>query len=88
MVKPVYNEKVMARGDRSAPVRPGDVLADKYRVERILGSGGILAKHLDLGAPVAIKCLLPEVLDDETSSPASRARHARCSGSAASTSRV
>ncbi|MDB4994011.1 MAG: Serine/threonine-protein kinase pkn3 [Myxococcaceae bacterium] len=69
MVKPVYNETVMPRGDRSAPVRPGDVLADKYRVERILGSGGmgvvVLAKHLDLGAPVAIKFLLPEVLDDD-----------------------
>jgi serine/threonine protein kinase len=59
----------MARAERSAPVQRGEVLAGKYRVERILGAGGmgvvVLAKHLDLGAPVAIKFLLPEVLGDE-----------------------
>jgi serine/threonine-protein kinase len=59
----------MARAERTAPVRPGDVLADKYRVERILGAGGmgvvVLAKHLELGAPVAIKFLLPELIEDE-----------------------
>src|SRR5215472_7234192 len=45
------------------PVRPGDVLAGKYRVERVLGSGGmgvvVAATHLQLGTQVAIKFLLP-----------------------------
>jgi eukaryotic-like serine/threonine-protein kinase len=45
-------------------VVPGDVLAGKYRVERVLGVGGmgavVLARHLDLDEPVAIKLLLPQ----------------------------
>ncbi|HVJ91976.1 MAG TPA: serine/threonine-protein kinase, partial [Labilithrix sp.] len=47
-------------------VRPGDVLADKYCVERILGAGGmgvvVAARNLALGKPVAIKMLLPSML--------------------------
>jgi serine/threonine-protein kinase len=42
-------------------VRPGDVLADKYRVERLLGSGGmgyvVAARHLQLDQLVAMKFL-------------------------------
>ena len=48
----------------TAPVKPGDVLAGKYRVERVLGAGGVgvvvAAMHLQLGQPVAIKLLLAE----------------------------
>src|SRR5580765_8507650 len=43
--------------------RPGDVLAGKYRIERILGLGGmgvvVAATHLELDEQVAIKFLLP-----------------------------
>src|SRR4051794_11659068 len=49
----------------SAPVNVGEVLAGKYQVERILGTGGmgvvVAAKHLQLGEHVAIKFLLPHV---------------------------
>jgi serine/threonine protein kinase len=47
-----------------ASVRPGDVLAGKYRVERVLGAGGmgvvVGAHHLHLDEKVALKFLLPE----------------------------
>jgi serine/threonine protein kinase len=49
-------------------MRRGDILDGKYRVDRVLGSGGmgvvIAAHHLGLDQKVAIKLLLPEVLDD------------------------
>jgi serine/threonine-protein kinase len=45
-------------------VRPGDVLAGKYRVERVLGSGGmgyvVAARHLQLDQLVAMKFLRRE----------------------------
>lgn len=47
----------------SAP-QPGEVLAGKYRVERVLGQGGmgvvVQAMHLQLEERVAVKFLLPE----------------------------
>jgi serine/threonine protein kinase len=47
-------------------VSEGDMLADKYRVERVLGAGGmgvvVAARHLQLDQRVAIKFLLPEAL--------------------------
>src|SRR5437762_3347269 len=50
-----------------SPVRPGDVLDGKYRVERVLGVGGmgvvVAATHVQLETRVALKFLLPEVLD-------------------------
>jgi serine/threonine protein kinase len=46
--------------------QPGDVLAGKYRVERVLGSGGmgvvVAAHHLQLDERVALKFLLPNAL--------------------------
>jgi serine/threonine-protein kinase len=49
-------------------MRRGDVLDGKYRVDRVLGSGGmgvvIAAHHLGLDQQVAIKLLLPDVLED------------------------
>src|SRR5678815_428537 len=46
-------------------VREGDVLDGKYRVEHVLGRGGmgtvVAALHLHLGQRVALKLLLPEV---------------------------
>ncbi len=47
-------------------VGPGDVLAGKYRIERVLGRGGmgvvVAATHLRLDERVAIKFLLPGAL--------------------------
>jgi eukaryotic-like serine/threonine-protein kinase len=47
-------------------VGPGDVLAGKYRIERVLGRGGmgvvVAAVHLRLDEKVAIKFLLPEAI--------------------------
>lgn len=44
---------------------PGDVIAGKYRAQRIIGRGGmgvvLEAWHLDFDEPVALKLLLPEV---------------------------
>ncbi len=53
-------------GEETAPVRQGDVLAGKYRVERVLGVGGmgvvVAATHLQLDQRVALKFLLPSAL--------------------------
>jgi serine/threonine-protein kinase len=42
-----------------SPIGPGDVLAGKYRVERVIGAGGmgvvVAAKHLQLDQTVALK---------------------------------
>jgi len=52
--------------ETAAGVREGDVLAGKYRVEKILGVGGmgvvVAAHHLQLDEKVAIKFLLPGAL--------------------------
>lgn len=54
----------------SAPVpfQPGDVLLGKYRVDRVLGKGGmgmvVAAQHVHLGGLFAIKIMLPEMLDN------------------------
>jgi serine/threonine-protein kinase len=51
-----------------SPVREGEVLAGKYRVERVLGVGGmgvvVAATHLDLLEPRALKFMLPTALDN------------------------
>jgi serine/threonine protein kinase len=50
-------------------LREGDLLAGKYRVERVLGAGGmgvvVAAHHQGLDTKVAIKLLLPEMLDQK-----------------------
>src|SRR5262245_13009390 len=47
---------------------PGDRVAQKYVVEKMLGTGGVgqvvAARHVDLGTVVAIKVLHPHALDD------------------------
>jgi serine/threonine protein kinase len=52
--------------DNPVGVGPGEVLAGKYRVERVLGQGGmgivVAAHHLQLDEKVALKFLLPEAL--------------------------
>ena len=63
-------------------IGPGDVVADKYRLERLIGEGGmgmvIAARHLELDEPVAIKFLLPQALDN-ADAVARFAREARAS---------
>jgi serine/threonine-protein kinase len=48
-------------------VESGTILLGKYRIERVLGKGGmgvvVRAHHLQLDVPVALKFLLPEVLE-------------------------
>jgi len=50
----------------TSPVNEGDVLAGKYRVDKVLGLGGmgvvVAAHHIQLDDKVAIKFLLPESL--------------------------
>jgi len=49
-------------------VREGDLLAGKYRIEKVLGAGGmgvvVAARHIHLDDHVAIKFLLPETLSN------------------------
>ena len=56
----------MNRGVESSGVREGDIIAGKYRVEDVLGVGGMGvvfgAYHVGLEKKVAIKVLLPEML--------------------------
>src|SRR5438874_182260 len=53
----------------SLPLKVGDVLDGKYRIERALGQGGMAAvfaaKHEKLGEEVAIKVLLPSFAKNE-----------------------
>ena len=50
------------------PVRAGEMIGDKYKVERLIGEGGmgivVAAKHLRLGQRVAIKFLSADVAND------------------------
>ncbi len=54
-----------------APVKAGDILAEKYCVERILGIGGmgvvVAAEHVALKQKVALKFMLPDALNDDES---------------------
>ena len=53
-------------GSAAGVVNPGDVLGGKYRVEKVIGEGGmgivVSAMHLHLDERVAIKMLLPEAV--------------------------
>src|SRR5690349_17103731 len=50
------------------PVEQGDILAGKYRVERVLGVGGmgvvVAATHIELLELRALKFMLPSALND------------------------
>ena len=57
--------------ENEIPVHQGDVLDGKYRVERVLGRGGmgivVAARHIELHTRVALKFMLAEALRDPES---------------------
>lgn len=63
-------------------VQAREILRGKYRVERVLGAGGmgtvVLAVHLRLLSIVAIKVLKPEARDREAVVTLLRPRGSRC----------
>lgn len=71
------------RESAKPPVAPGDVVAEKYRIERTLGVGGMGfvmgARHLTLDQPVAIKFLISR--QDADDSAERFQREARASAS-------
>jgi serine/threonine protein kinase len=58
---------VSQSGNPSTSLNVGDLIAGRYRVERIIASGGmgvvLAARHQDLDQQVAIKVLRPDILD-------------------------
>jgi eukaryotic-like serine/threonine-protein kinase len=63
MMSPTIGQITMSA---DAGVREGDIIAGKYRIDRVLGAGAmgvvVAAHHLRLDERVAIKFLLPETL--------------------------
>ena len=57
----------MSTSDRSVPVSVGETIDGKYRVDHVLGAGGmgvvLAATRVQLGQRVAIKFLLPSALE-------------------------
>ena len=64
------------------PVKPGDVLAGKYRVERVLGHGAmgvvVAARHVEIDRLVALKFMLPQRGSAEEQAEALLDLFARC----------
>jgi serine/threonine-protein kinase len=60
-------QSTMLSASPTVPVVEGTMLGDKYRVERVLGRGGmgvvVAATHVELDQRVALKFLLPEAME-------------------------
>jgi serine/threonine-protein kinase len=65
----VANQLTTEHGHLAAGVHPGQILLGKYRIERVLGVGGmgvvVAATHVTLEERVAIKFLLPDALKNQ-----------------------
>jgi serine/threonine-protein kinase len=65
----VANQLATEHGHLAAGVHPGQILLGKYRIERVLGVGGmgvvVAATHVTLEERVAIKFLLPDALKNQ-----------------------
>ena len=63
------NQLATEHGHLAAGVHPGQILLGKYRIERVLGVGGmgvvVAATHVTLEERVAIKFLLPDALKNQ-----------------------
>src|SRR5688500_16000344 len=57
-----------AEAELSGGLRPGLLLAERYRIVRLLGQGGMgqvyEAEDLEFGEPVALKMLHPQIAAD------------------------
>lgn len=55
--------------DPQTPVKEGDILASKYRVEKVIGAGGmgvvVAATQLEIERRVALKFLLPQLAESD-----------------------
>jgi eukaryotic-like serine/threonine-protein kinase len=64
----VANQLATEHGHVAAGIQPGQILLGKYRIERVLGVGGmgvvVAATHVNLEERVAIKFLLPDALQN------------------------
>ena len=69
MTHPCYTRGVVVAAV-SPGTTPGEILAGKYRVEAVIGVGGmgrvVKANHLYLQQPVAIKILLPQMVESQS----------------------
>ena len=67
------NNSSRATVESVCPVQPGEVIAGKYRVDRVVGAGGmgvvVAATHLQLHHLVAIKLLAPRFATYELAMP-------------------
>ncbi len=74
-LEPLALERRLLERPQPAPSRatipPGTQIAERYRITSVIGSGatGVVykAKHVELGTPVALKVIHPEVLQDSSS---------------------